>query len=261
MTRYRLHALGVDPEHLRRLPLRERMDTLYLHFVDHVPYENLSGNCRCAECPEEPSAWPRATDRFLRDHRDQGFGGTSFTLAYALRDLFAGIGASAHLTVGRNLVTEHAHAAVVVYLEGRALLYDPGLLTHGPLPIRPGGVLDDPLGTISLDPRRGRQLTLLLRLRCAEVARPLYALVPSPVPPQLFRRTWIASFERGRRRPLRMACRKGDAIVRYAERPRRLEILRPDGRESRDVGAAPVEALHEHFGIAPERLRSWFTHA
>ncbi len=258
VTRYRLHALGLDPERLRWLPPRARADTLYRHFVDRVPYENLSGNRTCADRPAEPSAWPRGTDRFLRDHKRCGLGGSSFALSYALRDLLSGLGLSAHYTLGKNLVTGQAHAAVVVYLDGEALLYDPGLLTHGPLPVCPGGRLEDALGTVFLDPRRGRQLLVLLRMRCAQVARPIYAIVPAPAPPPLFRRAWVASFQRGRLHPLRMARRVGNQVRRYAERPRRLELINPEGRETRDLGPAPVDALHELFGIDPDCLRTWF---
>lgn len=258
ITRHRLRTLGLEPDALCRMPLRERMDTLYARFVDRVPYENLSSNRSCQESPDDPSAWPRGTDRFLRDNRARGFGGTSFTLAYALRALFSGLGANAHCTIGRNLVTEEAHAAVVVYAIAGPLLYDPALLTRGPLPIRPGGRLDDALGTLSLAPQRGATLTVLIQAKGASKPRPLYSLVPAPTPPPRFRQTWVASFCRGRCQPLRLARRVGDEVRRYSERPRRLEILSADGRAAHVLGHAPVRELHLLFGIDEACLEAWF---
>ncbi len=208
--------------------------------------------------PGDPSAWPRATDVFLRENQKGGFGGTSFTLAYALRDLFCGLGGNAHCTLGRNLVTEEMHAAVVAYVDDESLLYDPALLACGPLPIRPGGTLHDPLGTLRFEAHRGASLTVTLHARGRHAARPLYSIVPVPAPPNRFRHAWVASFCRGRCTPLRLARRVGDEIRRYSERPGWFEVLTPQGHEKHRLAEAPVEALHRLFGIDEACLRLWF---
>ena len=225
------------------LPLDEagRADAIYRAFLARVPYENLSNNLVVREAPNEPDAWPRATDRLLRENASLGLGGTSFSLAYALRDLLRGAGLTAHVTLGYNLVTEQAHAAVVAYVRGVPRLYDPSLLLCGAVPVRPGGSLDDPLGRFVLEPRSGPTLTLTLRLieslqpqkptheEAPEAAwaggagpgqpRAVYSLLPVPAPPHSFRQAWLASFYRGRARPLRLARRVDDVIYRYGERP------------------------------------------
>ena len=258
ITRHRLHQLGVDTEALAGLDLREKMDVVYRAFVESLPVENLSHNTSCLACPSEPHTWPRATDRVLRDHQRRGLGGTSFAMAYALRDLLHGVGANAHCTLGRNLVNENVYAAVLAYVDEGGLLYDPALLATGPIPVRPGGTYEDALGTIRLEPRSGATLSLTISGPDLPGARAVASLLPVPAAPQSFRQAWIASFQRGRPQPLQLSRRVGDVIRRYHQRNDRIEFLTPRGRQSRRVEAEPVDTLHDLFGIEADCLRAWF---
>ena len=259
ITRHRLGALGLHAEDLEAEPLLERFEHVHQALVRHLPFENLSMQevCRCR--PHRPERWPRATDKVLRDHRFRGFGGASFSLAYALRDLLHGAGANAHLTLGRDLVTEETHAAVLVFHDGASLLYDATLFTSGPIPARPDGRFEDVLGTLFFEEAtRGPCLTLRIEKRGGRGSHPAYSLVPAPAPPHRFRQAWVASFERGRRRPLRLARRRDNVIHRYNERSGRLEILREDGVESQDLGQAPTGLRHGLFGLEEGCLNAWF---
>jgi hypothetical protein len=252
----------------------ERAQAVYRRFLDRVPYENLSNNRAVQSSPADPERWPRATDRLLRENKRYGFGGTSFSLGYALRDLMRGVGLQAHCTLGYNLVTEQAHAAVVLYVDEGPLLFDPALLMSGAIPVRPGGTLEDPLGRFRLLPRCGPTLTVTLEARCSARSpgstgwptgaaegdsRPVYSIIPIPAPPQAYRQAWQASFYRGRALPLRIARRSGDEIHRYGERPASLEVLRVGGREILPVGKDPSETLHRVFGLDETCLREWFS--
>ena len=281
ISEHRLRHLDLLPAALADLPEGERAHRLHAAFLDRIPYENLSNNLAVAEARDRPEAWMRATDRLLRENAAQGLGGTSFSLAYALTDLMRGAGLQAHTTLGHNLVTERAHAAVVVYVEGAPLLFDPALLLCGPLPVRPGGILEDPLGRLELQPRCGATLTLTLRvcdaLRDARRAaarrdeggawslvarrsdvRPVYSILPVPAPPPSFRQAWLASFCKGRALPLRLARRRGNVIYRYGERPHTLEILTPTGCTEERLPPSPVARLVEVFGLDGECLGAWF---
>jgi hypothetical protein len=275
ITAHRLKMLALGAETVAQCPPAERAQAIYQSFLERVPYENLSNNRSVSESPDDPENWPRATDRLLRENADFGLGGTSFSMAYTLRDLFRGAGLTAHTTLGYNLVTEQAHAAVILYGDQGPQLYDPALLMCGPVPVRPGGLLEDPLGEICLEPRCGPTLTVTLRMTCSppEVAagdeiwhapvdahgvRAVYSIIPVPAPPQSFRQAWLASFYRGRPMPLRLARRRGNEIVRYGERPGTIEILRQDGREDVPLSTDPVGQLSELFGIGADCLRAWF---
>lgn len=258
ISRHRLGQLGFAPRELTPLDPAARRDAIYARFIARIPYETLSNHRSCCERPDDPSAWPRATDRLLRDNGTCGLGGTSFTLAYALRDLLRGVGANAHCTLGRNLVTEQMHAAVVVYAEDGPWLYDPALLAVGPLAVRPGGMLEDPLGTLRFEPDRGPTLTVTMTAPGTGKPRPLYAIIPLPTPPHRYRQAWVASFCKGRRTPLVLARRFGNEIRRYSEGVQRLEVLTSTGRVYRRLVPRPVDELHDLFGIDTGCLRTWF---
>lgn len=257
ITRHRLRLLALEASDMEGRSPRERRQRVYDTFLAATPFENLSNNMVVCAAPSDPEAWPRTTDRLLRENAAHGLGGTSFSLAYALRDLFRGLGENAHCTLGHNLVTEEAHAAVVVYDQDGPWLYDPALLLTGPLPVRPGGEVRDALGRCVLKPRLGPTLTVSLT-PLGEEERQVYSIIPVPAPPPCFRQAWTASFHRGRISPLRLAKRVGDEIRRYGERPGSLEVLRPDGRVETKPGPAPIEALHRAFGISREVLEAWF---
>ncbi len=257
ITRHRLRLLALEADGVEDLTPRERRQRVYDAFLTATPFENLSNNLAIVAAPGSPEAWPRTTDRLLRENAAHGLGGTSFSLSYALRDLFRGLGENAHCTLGHNLVTEEAHAAVVVYDDQGPWLYDPALLLTAPLPVRPGGEVQDALGRCRLRPRLGPTLTVCLTL-LGEEEREVYSIIPVPAPPPCFRQAWTASFHRGRIAPLRLALRVGEEIRRYGERPGTLEVLRPDGRVEVRTGPAPVEALHRAFRIARELLEAWF---
>jgi len=275
ITEHRLKQLALDPECLLSSSAAERAQRIYSAFLARIPYENLSNNRAVGDQPEDPESWPRATDKLLRENAAHGLGGTGFSLTYALRDLFRGAGLTAHCALGHNLVTEQAHAAVVLYVDEGPLLYDPALLMCGPIPVRPGGELDDPLGVIRLEPRCGPTLTVTLRMHCGERdvepgdeiwqappnaagERAVYSIIPMPAPPQNFRQAWLASFYRGRLMPLRMARRVGPRIYRYGERPGSIEILTADAREEVAVDADAAHQLSGIFGIDEGCLRAWF---
>jgi len=275
ITCHRLKLLGLDPDALPGSSHAERAQAIYASFLERIPYENLSNNRAVTADPEVCERWPRATDRMLRENQVHGLGGTSFSMSYALRDLMRGAGLTAHCTLGYNLVTEQAHAAVVLYAEDGPLLYDPALLVCGPIPVRPGGVLEDPLGTVRLEPRVGPTLTVTIRMHCGDRAlrpgeelfeppfagggaRAIYSIIPIPAPPQSFRQAWLASFYRGRPMPLRLARRVGDRILRYGERPGSIEILGATKREEVPVGSDAAHHLHGMFGIEEDCLQAWF---
>ena len=103
ITVHRLKMLSLGPEVVNEQPPAERAQAIYRSFLARVPYENLSNNRAVRENPDDPENWPRATDRLLRENAALGLGGTSFSLAYTLRDIMRGAGLTAHCTLGYNL--------------------------------------------------------------------------------------------------------------------------------------------------------------
>lgn len=171
LTRHRLRLLDLDPEALAPCPACERVTRVYRRFLQAVPYENFSALARRRERPAQPSTWPRGTDRLLDDVAHAGLGGTCFSMAYALADLFRGVGANAHTALGQHLKKEEPHAVVIVYGEDGPRLYDPSFFVGDGIPVWPGATIDDGIFQYVLEPRCGPLLVLVQVTRAGERTR------------------------------------------------------------------------------------------
>ena len=255
LTRHRLHCLDLDPEALAGLPLAERVARVYRRFVAAVPYENLSAIARRRERPAEPATWTRGTDRLLDDLVRCGLGGTCFAMAYALADLFRGVGANAHTALGQHLGKEAPHAVTLVYGDDGPRLYDASFFVGDGLPVWPGASLDDGIHRYALEPRRGPLLAMVQTTR-AGIVTPLYALVPLPAPPDVYLRLWIEAVRALSGRPGRIARRVGDEIRWFGEEAGRVDVFSAAGRREVAVGPDPVATLHRLFGVREDVLRA-----
>jgi hypothetical protein len=260
LTRHRLSLLGFASDAidaLAALPVGQRVRRIYRQFVRKIPYETLSSMARRRAIPAQPESWPRGTDRLLRDASESGLGGTCFSMAYALADLFRGAGANAHTTLGHHLKKEEPHAAVVVYEEDGPFLYDPSYFVPEGIPVRPGGAVEDPLFTHRLEARRGPMLTLVQ----AGPGRPttsVYSLIPVPAPADAFRTAWVSTFLGRSHRPVRIARRVGDEIRWFGEEKGHLEVLTPGGTHVVDPGPDLAAGLHRAFDVREDVLRAHF---
>jgi len=255
LTRHRLRRLDLDPEALATCAVAERVDRVYRRFVQAVPYETFSALARRRERPAEPAQWPRGTDRLLDDVARAGLGGTCFSLAYALADLFRGVGANAHTALGQHLRKEAPHAATIVYGEDGPRLYDPSFLVGHGLPVWPGAALDDGIFRYELEPRCGALLVLVQATR-AGTRTPLYSLVPMPAPPDAYRRLWVEAVRASAPTSRRLARRVGDEIRWFGEDVGRIDVITPTGRREVPVGPELVATLHRLFGVSEDALRA-----
>jgi len=258
LTRHRLGLLDLEPEAIEKLSVPARTRTIYEAFLRKIPYENFSNLARRRNHPAHPDQWPRGTDRLLRDAHENGLGGTCFSMAYALADLLRGAGANAHTTLGHHLKKEEPHAAVLVYEDDGPVLYDPSYFIPRPVPVRPGGAVEDPLFTHTLEARRGPMLTMV-QTGPGRPPSALYSLIPVPASPDIFRSTWIATSFARPGRPGRIAKRVGDEIRWFGEEKGHLEVLTPWGTKIVDLGHDVPGELCRTFGVCADVLRAHFS--
>jgi hypothetical protein len=258
LTRHRLSLLGLDAEAVGKTSIDQRPRLLHLAFVRRIPCETLSERRRWRERPADRDAWPRTTDRFLREAATEGLGGTCFAMAYALADILRGVGVNAHTALGKHLDRDESHAVVIVYPEdGSPRLFDPSYFLLDGVPLYPGGETRDALGDFALVARCGPMLCLQ-RVRGSGRPRTLYSLIPAPAPPDAYRREWIESVARRRDVPVRIARRAGDAIACYSEAKGMIEMHDRNGVRRVNPGGDLARVLHQHFGVAEDVLRAHF---
>ena len=261
LSRRRLALLGLDPAEIEVLPPAKRLEAVHHAFVAKIPYETLSKQERHRQHPAEPEKWMRTTDRLLREAASDGLGGTCFSMAYALADVFRALGAVAHTALGHNILTEEPHAAVIVYQDDGPRLFEPSFFVPEGIPVRPEGSVADPLFTHVLEARaRGGCLLTLVQHQHAPggQSKPLFSMIPMPAPADAFRRAWLATFSCERGKPLMLARRVGDEVRWYGDDKDHVEILSTSGRRRVDVGRDPPATLHALFGIDEDRLRAHF---
>jgi hypothetical protein len=258
LTRHRLSLLGLDADAVSKTPVEQRPQLLNVAFVRRIPCETLSQRRRWRERPADRDAWPRTTDRFLREAATEGLGGTCFAIAYALADVLRGVGVNAHTALAMHVDRDEPHGVVIVYPEdGSPRLFDPSYFLLEGVPLYPGGESRDALGDFALVARCGPMLCLQ-RARGSERAKTLYSLIPAPAPPDAYRRAWIESVARHRDVAVRIARRSGDDVACYSEAKGVIEMRGRNGVRSLDPGADVPRALHQHFGVAEAVLRAHF---
>jgi hypothetical protein len=260
LARHRLTLLGLDPEAVAAQGVPERVRTVYARFLERVPFETLSKVDRWRAHPAEPEAWPRTTDRLLRDCATDGLGGTCFSTAYALADVLRGVGANAHTALGQDVRAQTPHAAVVVYHDDGPVLLEPTFFVPEGLPVRPGGAVEDPLFTHVLEPRCGPMLTLV-RVGSDGSHTPLYSMIPMPAPTDAYWRSWLETFRGARSQAPRLARRFGDELRRYDRDARDcVSIECREGKKKVDAKPSDLpELLHHLFGISLTWLRAHFS--
>lgn len=159
-----------------------------------LPYENLSKIVRHDECPLVTDA-RRAPDEVVADHQRWGTGGTCFSLTAALLHLLRAQGWQAEPLLADRRYGANTHSALVVWIDGRPHLVDPGYLILEPIPLDSHEPLRiaTSFNELLLTPRGPRQLELATRQQGGTTYRLTFKT--EPVDAGEFLRAWDASFE------------------------------------------------------------------
>lgn len=99
-----------------------------------LPYENLTKIIKAAESTS-PGEARRPPEEVFRDHLAFGTGGTCFSLTATLRHLVRSMGLPADPILADRSYGANTHCALLVRIEGRPHLVDPGFLILRPIPL------------------------------------------------------------------------------------------------------------------------------
>ena len=98
-----------------------------------LPYENLSKILNFYRFGDAEHF--RMPDELFEDHQRHRLGGTCFSLTYFLLEILTYAGYDCAPILGDMKWGENVHSAVIVELDNRTYLVDPGYLIHKPLPL------------------------------------------------------------------------------------------------------------------------------
>ena len=177
----------------RDLPPRELLRRTIAAFA-RLPYENLTKIIKHDACGSaEPSR--RAPLEVVTDHRSWGAGGTCFSLTATLVHLVRALGWRAEPLLADRRYGPDTHSALVVWLDERPHLVDPGYLIVDPIPLDVPATqrIATSFNQLVLTPRDGGER---LELSTVQNGSATYRLTfrTQPVDAGQFLRAWDASF-------------------------------------------------------------------
>lgn len=206
---------SVLAEYLRRMGLSSEPATDFARAVEGVspvavlervasafarlPYENLTKIVKKAESGSVEEARRRPAE-VLADHYRLGAGGTCYALTSTLLHLVRALGFQAEPLLADRRYGADTHSAVLVWIDGRPHLLDPGYLLVRPLPVPREGeiIVATEFNDVILRPSaNGRKVELFTRDSNQGESRSTYRLTfkTEPASTSDFLRAWDASFE------------------------------------------------------------------
>jgi arylamine N-acetyltransferase len=160
-----------------------------------LPYENLTKIIKEDEAQAAPRA-RRQPAEVLADHIRHGAGGTCFSLTAALLHLLRAAGWQAEPLLADRRYGDNTHCALLVWIDGRPHLLDPGYLILDPISLDAAGEtrIVTNFNEVVLTPQPSGEK---LALSTINMARQQYRLTykTSPADPGEFLKAWDASFD------------------------------------------------------------------
>ena len=216
-----------------------------------LPYENLT---KILKHDQEGGAARRGPEEVIGDHIRLGSGGTCFSLTAALLHILRGLGLHSEPILADRHYGENTHCALLVWLDGKPHLLDPGYLILKPLPL-PGNkeleqVVPTAFNEVLLRHReRGSKIELHTRQQGAVSHRLTFK--PEPAEDRDFLDAWDASFGwEMMRYPLLTRVRDGDQLY--------LQGTRLQRRSRKEVERTELSAagdIARNFGLEEGLVR------
>lgn len=217
----------------------------------NLPYENLTKIIK--EDQEQAAVRARRLPaEVLADHLGCGAGGTCFSLTATLLHLVRSLGFDAEPLLADRRYGENTHCALLVWIDGRPHLLDPGYLILDPLPLDVRGEMRivTEFNELVLTPQAdGRRLDLATLAQGQRKHRLTFKTGPADAGE--FLQAWDASFDWDMMRyPVLSRVRGGRQLYlqggRFQARDHQLV------RREEIPGQQLAQRIAEAFGIGPE---------
>ena len=233
-----------------------------------LPWENLSKYVRKHGLNEEsvqdlPNELPeldgtqllRQSTEVLQDHASLGTGGTCFSLTNALMKICSDLGFEVAPAMADMRHGENIHCGLVVFLDGKRYLLDPGYLVGEPIELIRGQktLIGSPGHQVEYRPVEGRDEFELYTKngRGDEVFR--YRLRPEPVGFLQFLHHWIESFAANGMNGLHLNALTGEG--RLSAHNLNLRVDTGHGKKNIKLKSGYVEKIAHHFGLSPKLVQ------
>lgn len=215
-----------------------------------LPYENLTKIIWDADGADRNAA-RRTPATVVDEHVRWGAGGTCFSLTATLLNLVRSLGFPAEPLLADRRYGPDTHCALLVWMDGKPCLLDPGYLVNEPVDIRTDEVIQIATGfnTVKLTPREGgRRLDLATTQSGSTVHR--LSIRTDPVDAGQFLKAWDQSFDWEMMR-YPVLTRVVDGAQRYLQQ-RQLKTRSGDVVERAEIAnGALASVIAREFHMAP----------
>jgi arylamine N-acetyltransferase len=159
-----------------------------------LPYENLTKIIKDDEETSHEKA-RRQPGQVIEEYIRYGAGGTCFSLTAALLHLIRALGWQAEPILGDRRYGQNTHCALIVWIDGKPCLIDPGylLLTPVEIPEKNQTLIENPFNTVKLIPKERDKVDLYT----LESGKEIYRLTfkANPADAGEFLKAWDGSFD------------------------------------------------------------------
>lgn len=213
-----------------------------------LPWENLTKYLT----KHRDGARRRLSTEVLEDHARLGSGGTCFSLTNALRRIVTDLGFASYPVMADMRHGANVHCGLLVDLDGRRFLLDPGYLVPEPVSLRPGETTRIAMQGQWLEYRAvegvGQYEMHTINERGEDVLR--YRLRPQQVPESEFARHWLESFESTGMNGLHLNRIAGGRRLSAHD----LNLRVDDGRDKLNIKLRDgyVGEVSDRFGLHPD---------
>jgi arylamine N-acetyltransferase len=210
----------------------------------NIPYENLTKIIRkfTAERNEDRRRGPvEVVSGYIENHT----GGTCFSLTFCLGSILTRAGYRCY-PVMADMKRPNVHCALVVRIDGRKYIVDPGYLLGEPVELTGAVVrLTTSFGNVELRPRSATRYDLFTVTGGERKWR--YRVRLNPVSQRLFMRYWQESFNLPMMNSLQLTRLTKDGHLYI--RNHHLRLRRPDGKVNENIRSRLESRIETEFGI------------
>lgn len=221
-----------------------------LSFFSRLPYENLSKVIKYRHHLEGTEKI-RLPGEVVEDHARHRLGGTCFSLTFFLKSILVEHGYVCYPVMADMRWGKNVHCAMIVSMEDRKYLVDPGYLLNRPMEIADDKPRLYKTEVAGVELVRGRHGTYDLYTFDRRQAKWRYRFRDRPVPPEEFLDHWLASFSWNSMHGLCLTKVEKDRMV-YVHKTHMRETTF-EGKRNINIRNDVHGAIHRSFGI-PEEL-------
>jgi arylamine N-acetyltransferase len=217
-----------------------------------LPYENITKILKDANSTSVRGKL-RKEEEVIEDHLRWNTGGTCFSLCNALNAILKNSGFDPFIAMGDMHYGDNIHCAVIVPLNGRHYLIDPGYLLHDPI------VLPE----IANETRHKTNMNTVVMRREDETTFSLYTIESSqlkwryrlhavPISDEEFERHWIHSFSLNSMEHVTLSRMTPNGRLYF--RKGRLDQVSESQRIRTDFQESAAHELSEIFGLPADLI-------